>query len=149
LFQGIRSQGIFPQPAKASYASLQEAGAQVLEFREMIRSFHQAGLEVVLDLVFYHTAEGDELGPPVTLGGIDNSIYYWLDDDKRFYRDFTGTGQTINASHPVVHDLILEDLRYWGNAIVCRWLPFRSRMRAWPRRQRSSSGERSPVGAYR
>jgi glycogen operon protein len=98
---------------KASYASVQEAGAQVLEFKETIRSFHQAGLEVILDVVFNHTVEGNELGPTVCLRGIDNAIYYWLDDDKRFYRDFTGTGQTINAAHPVVRDLILDALRYW------------------------------------
>jgi isoamylase len=98
---------------KASYASVREAGAQVLEFKEMIRTFHQAGLEVILDVVFNHTVEGNELGPTVCFRGIDNSIYYWLDDDKRFYRDYTGTGQTINAAHPLVRDLILDALRYW------------------------------------
>ena len=72
-----------------------------------------AGIEVILDVVFNHTVEGNELGPTVCLRGIDNTIYYWLDDDKRFYRDFTGTGQTINAAHPVVRDLILDALRYW------------------------------------
>jgi isoamylase len=99
--------------AKAAYASVPEAGAQVLEFQEMVRTFHQAGIEVFLDVVFNHTVEGNELGPTVSLRGIDNAIYYWLDDDKRFYRDFTGTGQTINAAHPVVRDLILDALRYW------------------------------------
>jgi isoamylase len=98
---------------KSSYASVREGGAQVLEFKEMIRTFHQAGLEVILDVVFNHTVEGNELGPTVSLRGIDNAIYYWLDDDRRFYRDFTGTGQTINAAHPVVRDLILDALRYW------------------------------------
>ena len=98
---------------KASYASVREAGAQVLEFKEMIRTFHEARIEVILDVVFNHTVEGNELGPTVSFRGIDNSIYYWLDDDKRFYRDFTGTGQTINAAHPVVRDLILDALRYW------------------------------------
>ena len=68
---------------------------------------------MILDVVFNHTAEGDELGPTVCFRGIDNAIYYWLQDDKRFYRDFTGTGQTINAAHPVVRDLILDALRYW------------------------------------
>jgi isoamylase len=98
---------------KASYASISENGAQVLEFKEMVRVFHQAGLEVILDVVFNHTVEGNELGPTVCFRGIDNAIYYWLADDRRFYRDFTGTGQTINASHPVVRDLILDALRYW------------------------------------
>jgi glycogen operon protein len=98
---------------KASYASVREGVAQVLEFKEMIRSFHKEGIEVILDVVFNHTAEGSELGPTVSLRGIDNAVYYWLADDKRFYRDFTGTGQTINAAHPVVRDLILDALRYW------------------------------------
>jgi isoamylase len=98
---------------KGSYAGVTEAGAQVIEFKEMVRTFHQAGIEVILDVVFNHTAEGNELGPTVSLRGIDNSVYYWLNDDKRFYRDFTGTGQTINAAHPVVRDLILDALRYW------------------------------------
>ena len=98
---------------KASYASVRGNGAHVLEFKEMVRVFHAEGLEVILDVVFNHTVEGNELGPTLSLRGIDNAIYYWLDDDKRFYRDFTGTGQTINATHPVVRDLILDALRYW------------------------------------
>ena len=98
---------------KASYASVREDGAQVLEFKEMVRAFHREGLEVILDVVFNHTGEGDELGPTLSFRGIDNAIYYWLADDKRYYRNFTGTGQTVNASHPVVRDLILDALRYW------------------------------------
>jgi isoamylase len=98
---------------KASYASVSAAGAQVLEFKEMVRAFHAAGIEVILDVVFNHTVEGNELGPTVSFRGIDNAIYYWLADDKRFYRDFTGTGHSVNAAHPVVRDLILDALRYW------------------------------------
>lgn len=98
---------------KGSYASVRADGAQVLEFKEMVREFHAAGIEVILDVVFNHTVEGSELGPTVSFRGIDNAIYYWLDDDKRFYRDFTGTGHTINATHPVVRDFILDVLRYW------------------------------------
>ena len=79
----------------------------------MVHAFHRAGLEVILDVVFNHTGEANELGPTVSFRGIDNAIYYWLADDKRYYRDFTGTGQTVNASHPVVRDLILDALRYW------------------------------------
>jgi len=79
----------------------------------MVRAFHAAGLEVIVDVVFNHTVEGNELGPTVCFRGIDNAIYYWLADDKRFYRDFSGTGQTLNATHPVVRDLILDALRYW------------------------------------
>lgn len=98
---------------KASYASVRGDGAQVFEFKEMVRAFHGEALEVILDVVFNHTVEGNQLGPTLSFRGIDNTIYYWLDDDKRFYRDFTGTGQTINAAHPVVRDLILDALRYW------------------------------------
>jgi glycogen operon protein len=98
---------------KASYASVSGPGAQVLEFKEMVRSFHASGIEVILDVVFNHTIEGNELGPTLCFRGIDNAIYYWLAEDKRYYRDFTGTGQTINASHPVVRDVILDALRYW------------------------------------
>ncbi|MGA8184480.1 MAG: glycogen debranching protein GlgX [Terriglobia bacterium] len=98
---------------KASYARIQEQGAQVLEFKEMVRAFHRAGLEVIVDVVFNHTVEGNEMGPTVCFRGIDNAIYYWLAEDKRYYRDFSGTGQTLNATHPVVRDLILDALRYW------------------------------------
>ncbi|HZT71086.1 MAG TPA: glycogen debranching protein GlgX [Terriglobia bacterium] len=98
---------------KSSYASIREKGAQVLEFKEMVRTFHQAGIEVILDVVFNHTVEGNEMGPTVCFRGIDNAIYYWLAEDKRYYRDFSGTGQTINATHPVVRDMILDALRYW------------------------------------
>jgi glycogen operon protein len=110
-FWGYDPLGFFAP--KASYASIRHEGAQVLEFKEMVQAFHREGLEVILDVVFNHTCEGDELGPTVCFRGIDNAIYYWLDDDKRFYRDFTGTGQTVNAAHPVVRDLILDALRYW------------------------------------
>ena len=79
----------------------------------MVRAFHDKDMEVILDVVFNHTVEGNELGPTLSFRGIDNAIYYWLNDDKRFYRDFTGTGQTINATHPAVRDLILDALRYW------------------------------------
>jgi glycogen operon protein len=98
---------------KASYASVRQDGAQALEFREMVRAFHAEGLEVILDVVFNHTAESSELGPTLSFRGLDNAIYYWLEEDKRFYRDFTGTGHTVNAAHPVVRDLILDALRYW------------------------------------
>ncbi len=98
---------------KSSYASVHEKGAQLLEFKEMVRAFHSGGIEVILDVVFNHTGEGSELGPTVSFRGIDNSIYYWLAENRRFYCDFTGTGNTINATHPVVRDLILDALRYW------------------------------------
>jgi isoamylase len=98
---------------KASYSSSGGLGQQKLEFKEMVRAFHKAGIEVILDVVFNHTAEGDELGPTLCFRGVDNTIFYTLASDKRHYKDFTGTGNTINANHPVVRDYILDALRYW------------------------------------
>ena len=98
---------------KASYSSSGGLGQQNLEFKEMVRAFHIAGIEVILDVVFNHTAEGDELGPTLCFRGMDNAIFYTLAGDKRYYKDYTGTGNTINANHPVVRDHILAALRYW------------------------------------
>ena len=98
---------------KASYSSSGGLGQQKLEFKEMVRAFHNAGIEVILDVVFNHTAEGNELGPTLCFRGMDNAIFYTLADDKRYYKDYTGTGNTINANHPVVRDHILAALRYW------------------------------------
>jgi isoamylase len=98
---------------KASYSSSGGMGQQKLEFKEMVRAFHRAGIEVILDVVFNHTAEGDERGPTICFRGIDNSIYYILAEDRRHYKDFTGTGNTIRANHPVVRDHIMTALRYW------------------------------------
>jgi glycogen operon protein len=98
---------------KASYSSSGGSGQQKLEFKEMIRAFHKASIEVILDVVFNHTAEGDELGPTLCFRGMDNAIFYTLADDKRHYKNYTGTGNTINANHPVVRDHILAALRYW------------------------------------
>lgn len=95
------------------YANDGCCGEQVEEFRDMVRAFHEADIEVILDVVFNHTAEGDELGPTISWRGLDNSIYYLLEEDRRFYRDYTGTGNTVKADHPVVRDLILDALRYW------------------------------------
>jgi isoamylase len=98
---------------KASYSSSGGLGQQKLEFKEMVKAFHGAGIEIILDMVFNHTAEADELGPTLCFRGIDNAIFYTLADDKRHYKDYTGTGNTINANHPVVRDHILAALRYW------------------------------------
>jgi isoamylase len=98
---------------KASYSSAGGLGQQKLEFKELVLALHQAGIEVILDVVFNHTAEGDELGPTLCLRGIDNAIFYMLASDKGHYEDYTGTGNTINANHPVVRDLIMSALRYW------------------------------------
>jgi glycogen operon protein len=98
---------------KASYSSAGGLGQQKLEFKEMVRAFHRAGIEVILDVVFNHTAEGNELGPTLSYRGIDNAIFYTLAGDKRHYLDYTGTGNTVNANHPVVRDHILQALRHW------------------------------------
>lgn len=99
---------------KASYCSSGGSGQQKLEFMEMVQALHRADIEVILDVVFNHTAEGNELGPTLCFRGIDNSIFYTLGSDKRYYEDFAGTGNTINANHPVVRDHILSALRYWA-----------------------------------
>lgn len=98
---------------KGSYSSSGGRGQQTLEFKEMVRAFHAAGIEVILDVVFNHTAEGDERGPTLCFRGIDNTIYYMLGNERRSYKDYTGTGNTINANHPVVRDQILTALRHW------------------------------------
>jgi glycogen operon protein len=98
---------------KATYSSARGSGQQKMEFKEMVLALHRAGIEVILDVVFNHTAEGNELGPTLCFRGIDNSIFYMLDSDKRYYKNYTGTGNTINANHPVVRDFILDALRYW------------------------------------
>ena len=98
---------------KASYSSAGGLGQQTLEFKEMVLALHRAGIEVILDVVFNHTAEGSELGPTLCFRGIDNAIFYMLASDKRYYKDYTGTGNTVNANHPVVRDHILSALRYW------------------------------------
>jgi glycogen operon protein len=84
------------------------------EFKTMVKTLHSAGLEVILDVVYNHTAEGNHLGPTLSLKGIDNSAYYRLmPDNPRYYRDYTGTGNTLNMRHPRVLQLIMDSLRYW------------------------------------
>jgi len=79
----------------------------------MVRALHKAGIEVILDVVFNHTAEGNELGPTLCFRGMDNAIFYTLAEDKRYYKDFTGTGNTINANQPMIRNQIIAALRYW------------------------------------
>jgi glycogen operon protein len=86
----------------------------VAEFKAMVRSFHDAGIEVILDVVYNHTAEGNHLGPTLNFRGIDNAAYYrLLDGEEQFYKDFTGTGNSLNARHPHTLQLIMDSLRYW------------------------------------
>lgn len=95
------------------YSSTRERGKQVVEFKNMVKELHRAGIEVILDVVYNHTAEGNHLGPTLNFKGIDNAGYYRLMDDKRFYMDYTGTGNTLNANLPHVLRLIMDSLRYW------------------------------------
>jgi len=95
------------------YSSSGDSGQQVVEFKTMIRELHNAGIELILDIVFNHTAEGNENGPTLSFRGIDNVIYYMLENDKRYYRNYSGCGNTINCNHPVVRDFILDCLHYW------------------------------------
>jgi glycogen operon protein len=96
------------------YSSSRHAGGAVAEFKTMVRTFHEAGIEVILDVVYNHTAEGNHLGPTINFRGIDNAAYYRLmDDDLRLYRDFTGTGNSLNPRHPHTLQLIMDSLRYW------------------------------------
>jgi glycogen operon protein len=99
---------------KQSYCIGGLNGRQVLEFREMVKAFHRAGIEVILDIVLNHTAEGDELGPTISLRGIENSIFYMLQENgRRYYENFSGVGNTLNANHPVVREFVRNALRYW------------------------------------
>ncbi len=96
------------------YYSGDNPGQQVQEFKTMVRALHVAGIEVILDVVYNHTAEGNHMGPTLSFRGIDNSAYYRLDeDDPRHYVDYTGTGNTLNVRHPHALQLIMDSLRYW------------------------------------
>jgi glycogen operon protein len=95
------------------YSSDQRPGAGVAEFKEMVKTLHQSGIEVILDVVYNHTAEGNHLGPMFSLKGIDNAYYYRLTDDPRYYMDYTGTGNSLNMRHPHVLQMIMDSLRYW------------------------------------
>jgi isoamylase len=96
------------------YSSSGQTGQQVQEFKQMVKALHEAGIEVILDVVYNHTAEGNHLGPTLCFKGLDNAAYYRLmNDDRRFYMDYTGTGNTLNMRHPHVLQLIMDSLRYW------------------------------------
>jgi isoamylase len=89
-------------------------GEQVGEFKSMVRTLHRAGIEVILDVVYNHTAEGNQLGPTLSLKGIDNAVYYRLSpEDQRYYLDYTGTGNSLNVLHPRAMGLVTDSLRYW------------------------------------
>lgn len=111
-YWGYNTIGFFAPDFK--YSSSTTPGGQVQEFKAMVRSLHEAGIEVILDVVYNHTAEGNHLGPTLSMRGIDNAAYYRLvDDDKQYYMDYTGTGNSLNVGHPHALQLIMDSLRYW------------------------------------
>ena len=111
-YWGYNTIGFFAPDSK--YASSSTPGGQVLEFKAMVRALHEANIEVILDVVYNHTAEGNHMGPTLSMRGIDNSAYYRLvDGSKQFYMDYTGTGNSLNAGHPHSLQLIMDSLRYW------------------------------------
>jgi isoamylase len=95
------------------YSSRRDALGPVNEFRDMVKALHRAGIEVILDVVFNHTAEGNHDGPTLSFRGFDNTTYYILEQDRSRYANYSGTGNTLNANHPIVRRMILDSLRYW------------------------------------
>jgi isoamylase len=110
-YWGYNTIGFFAPDAR--YASSGVRGEQVTEFKAMVKELHKAGIQVILDVVYNHTAEGNQMGPTLSFKGIDNGSYYRLTDDKRYYNDYTGTGNTLNANLPNVLRLMMDSLRYW------------------------------------
>jgi glycogen operon protein len=111
-YWGYNTVGFFA-PHNA-YSSSGQRGEQVQEFKAMVRTLHEAGIEVILDVVYNHTAEGDHLGPTLSFRGIDNAAYYRLSDsDRRYNLDYTGCGNSLNVRHPHALQLIMDSLRYW------------------------------------
>ena len=107
-YWGYNTIGYFAPDARYS------ASGKINEFKSMVKTLHSAGIEVILDVVYNHTAEGNQLGPTLCLRGVDNTSYYRLDGDQpRYYRDYTGCGNTLNLQHPRVLQLIMDSLRYW------------------------------------
>ncbi|GAA1342566.1 glycogen debranching protein GlgX [Arthrobacter roseus] len=97
-----------------TYAANGDEGQQVQEFKAMVKAMHLAGIEVILDVVYNHTAEGNHMGPTLSFRGIDNAAYYRLvEDDKQYYMDYTGTGNSLNVRHPHSLQLLMDSLRYW------------------------------------
>lgn len=111
-YWGYNSIGYFAP--HGAYSAAGSRGQQVREFKEMVKALHEAGLEVILDVVYNHTAEGNQLGPTLSFRGIDNTDYYRLEaDNPRYYRDYTGCGNTLNVSRPHVLQVVMDSLRYW------------------------------------
>ena len=113
-YWGYSSIGFFAPDSR--YRSGSALGSEVREFKAMVKALHRAGIEVILDVVYNHTAEGNHLGPTLAFKGIDNAVYYRLvAEQPRYYFDYTGTGNTLNVRHPQVLTLIMDSLRYWAS----------------------------------
>ncbi len=111
-YWGYNSIGYFAPHSE--YAVGDDTGQQVVEFKRMVKALHAAGIEVILDVVYNHTAEGNHLGPMLSFKGLDNAAYYrTLESDRRFYMDYTGTGNSLNMRHPHALQLVMDSLRYW------------------------------------
>ncbi len=110
-YWGYNTIGFFAP--EVSYASQQDHGAQVIEFKQMVKELHKAGIEVILDVVYNHTAEGNEKGATLSFRGVDNASSCRLTEDKRYYMDYTGTGNTLNVKMPNIMRMIMDSLRYW------------------------------------
>jgi len=96
-----------------AYSSRQDPLGPTEEFRDMVKALHRAGIEIILDVVFNHTAEGDHRGPTLSFRGLDNNSYYVLESDRSRYANYSGTGNTLNANHPIVRRMVVDSLRYW------------------------------------
>ena len=110
-FWGYESMAFF-SPHRG-YASGNTPGCQVNEFKQMVKALHQAGIEVILDVVYNHTAEGNEQGPNLSFKGLENSVYYMLESGGKYYKNFSGCGNTVNGNHPIVREMIFHSLRHW------------------------------------
>ena len=110
-YWGYNTLGFFAPESR--YSSSGILGQQVIEFKTMVKELHKAGIEVILDVVYNHTAEGNHMGPTLSFRGVDNVEYYRLTEHKRYYMDYTGTGNTLNVMRPNVLRLIMDSLRYW------------------------------------
>lgn len=96
-----------------SYGTTNDPKQTMREFKDMVKALHRAGIEVILDVVYNHTSEGNHEGPTLSMRGLDNKVYYILDSDKRYYKNYSGTGNTVKANHSVVRRMILDSLRFW------------------------------------
>ncbi|MDO7744782.1 MAG: glycogen debranching protein GlgX [Pedobacter sp.] len=110
-YWGYNTIGFFAPDIR--YSANKERGGQVLEFKQMVKAMHKAGIEVILDVVYNHTAEGNHMGPTLSFKGVDNASYYRLTENQRYYMDYTGTGNTLNANLPNVLRIFMDSLRYW------------------------------------